>query len=194
MGKLLFFISVIGLLYVQLLGLAGCAKEYSYEGRLTRDTIRTIDSIKPSLRLPDCKQCSTRNVPALSTWNFKYESSSSCGNITDAIIAPDGKAFTFFGPSACSVDTGIVITVFLEQEALDRDKVNVTTNNVSFEYYDNTTQSNILIAKRPQFSLIIEDYEHGTGIAKGRFSGVAKARNGYVAEIKNGNFMLKFKR
>ena len=58
--------------------------------------------------------------------------------------------FTFFGPSACSVDTGIVVSVYLPV-ALDRDQFNLTTQQTAFYYYDHMLQQTYMIAAPRQY-------------------------------------------
>ncbi|MGZ8525815.1 MAG: hypothetical protein ACXWV1_15390 [Chitinophagaceae bacterium] len=43
--QLLYIICIIFILYLQLPGLSGCAKEYSYEGRPTNNTLPITDSL-----------------------------------------------------------------------------------------------------------------------------------------------------
>lgn len=184
-------------LCVQVTGFSGCVKEYSYEGGPAIDT--TLDSIpsdtisKDAIVFPVCAECKDAGDILPSTWNFKYDISFICGNITNAIISPERNGFTFFGPSACSLDSGLVMTVYLSSGFLDADKVNITTDRVIFEYYDNVTLTDIFVtAQLGTFSLTIDAYEYATGIAKGSFSGYVPAKNGDVVQIKDGKFQVKF--
>ena len=195
--KLLYFGCAFFLLCVEPAGFSGCIKEYSYEGGPLQDTVH--DSIPfdtfpgQAIVFPVCTECKNPDDSSTSEWNFKYDTSFLCGNITAAIIAPDRNGFTFFGPSACSTDTGLVMTVYLGAYFLDTDKLNITTNKVIFEYYDNVAPSDIFItAELAGFSLTIDTYEYATGIAKGRFSGYVPAKNGGLVQIKNGEFRVKF--
>jgi hypothetical protein len=184
---------VLGCLFT-VLSLPGCTKEYSYEGGPLPDTIPVIDTIPTSvLHFARCSACDEVGEPVLSSWNFTYGTSLLCGSVTRAIIAPERNAFTFFGPSACSTDTGLVMTVFLGTELLNGDKSNLTTNQVVFEYYDNTTLIDIFMTDHlGPFSLTIDTYTSATGIAKGTFRGFVPDKNGQVAEITNGKFQVKF--
>ncbi|QEC69949.1 hypothetical protein FRZ67_22595 [Panacibacter ginsenosidivorans] len=182
---------------VQVAGLSGCAKEYSYEGGPVQDT--TNDSIpsdtipKQVITFPVCSQCKYWDNTLPSTWSFNYDTSLLCGNMTNGIIAPDRSGFTFFGPSACSPDTGIVITAYLSSALLTSDRSNITTNQVIFEYYDNVTLTDIFATgKLGTFSLTIDTYEYSTGMAKGRFSGYVPTKTGDTVLIKNGKFQVKF--
>jgi hypothetical protein len=127
-GKLLSFAWLTCILCLQFVTFTGCVKEYSYEGDPTPDTTLPPHTVKPMINFPACNSCNTVNNFELSTWSLKYQGSILCGSITNAIVATDKTAFTFFGPSACSTDTGLVMTVFLEHDVLDRDKENLTTN------------------------------------------------------------------
>lgn len=177
---------------LQLAGLSGCAKEYSFEGSPPSDTLPKPDTVRRLFILPACQQCKPGSDFEFLKWSFSYDTSLACGNITNAIIARDRSAFTFFGPSACSEDSGVVITVFLKSELLDRDRSNITTNSVVFEYYDNTSQSDVFISRKDEFQLTIETYNDALGTAKGRFNGIVHAKDGSPGQIKSGIFSLKF--
>ncbi|MDQ6844743.1 MAG: hypothetical protein M3Z92_10380 [Bacteroidota bacterium] len=193
--KLIQIAGVVFISFIQFFGLAGCEKEYSYEGGIIADTIPIvrIDTIpKPSTDFPFCPACAAMNPSAVLFWSFKYDTSLLCGTVTNAVITPDRDGFTFFGPSACSSDTGLVMTVFLDMDSLNRDKNNITTNNVALEYYDNTTFNDIFIANRRSLYFIIETYNHSTGIAKGTFNGNVTLKNGTQKAILGGRFVIQF--
>lgn len=177
--------------------ISGCAKEYSYEGGLLpdiiHDSIPLPDTVSESIRFPECPGCKETNEVFPATWDFKFGTSFLCGNITRGIKSPDNSGFTFFGPSACSLDTGIVITIFLKGLLLDRDLQDITEKDVIFEYYDNKTQRDVLISDiRGLFSLTIQKYELATGIMTGTFSGYVSTKNHSQAEIRDGRFSIKF--
>ena len=198
--KLLYIIGVIFILYLQLPGLSGCVKEYSYEGGPTgntlpvNDTITIPDTIRPQISFPFCSGCRGMDDFILSKWSFKHDTSLLCGTVTDAVITPERNGFTFFGPSACSADTGLVMTVFLNADALNRDRSNITTNLVTFQYYDNTTFSDIFNSGLRSVSFTIDNYVHATGIAKGRFTGTVRTKDSTAAAIADGKFEIKFRR
>lgn len=183
---------------VFLLIMAGCAKEYSYEGGLfpdsNTDSIPYVDTVAdPELILSDCAECNELNGTLPATWNFKYASSFVCGGITNAIITQDRTAFTFFGPSACSTDTGLVMTVYLHSDTLNSDRSNIIASEAFLQYYDNITYRDIFLSDQQQvISLTINTYEHATGIAKGTFSGKAFTKEKDVVSIEKGNFQIKF--
>ncbi len=197
MLRQLFYIICTFLLLCLQAGFSGCIKEYSYEGGPAQDT--TYGSIpsdtvsKPAIKFPVCAECENTSEPLLSTWDFKYDGSFLCGNTTRAIISPEQTGFTFFGPSACSIDTGLVMTVYLSNDTLNGDKSNITSTQVIFEYYDNVTLSDIFMTnKLGTFSLTIDKYEYSTRIVEGRFSGSVPAKNGVEVAINNGRFKIKF--
>lgn len=183
-------------------GIAGCAKEFSYEGGPPPDTLPPIVDTPPPINdttilidLPICDACKITADTSGYTWDFQYNSNKLCGNITDAVITPDRHAFTFFGPSACSLDTGIVFTVYLKAgDTLNANRSNVFTNDVYFEYYDNVSTVDVFESNRTnRIGLMITNYDHAKGIATGTFSGIASTKFGTTAAIDNGNFSIKFR-
>ncbi len=204
--KGVYYICILFVFFIVKTGFISCTKDYSYEGgsvindtlpALPSDTTINLDSaiiVIPEKGFPFCEICRQTNNSQLSVWDFKYDTSQLCGTVTNAVITPGRSGFTFFGPSACSKDTGLVITVFLNADSLNSNKTNITSNNVGFEYYDNTTQSDIFVSGRPLFSLTIATYDHTTGIATGTFSGSARSKAGSLVKIADGNFAIKLTR
>ncbi len=197
--KLLNITWIVFIFYLPVAGLSGCAKEYSYEGGPTIDTLIHIDTIPVAdthsasvFGFPYCEGCRNKDDFIAFTWNFKTDTSLLCGGVTNAVITPERTGFTFFGPSTCSADTGLVMTVFLNGGALNRDQTNITTNLVTFQYYDNTTFTDIFNSGLRTISFTIDSYIHSTGIAKGRFRGSVRAKNNNVVEIKDGKFVIQF--
>ncbi len=187
------------MIYLTWACLSGCAKEYSYEGGPANDTLVSIDTVPgtdtsavPVFGFPFCEGCRNKDDFIAYTWNFKTDTSLLCGTVTNAVITPERSGFTFFGPSTCSADTGLVMTVFLNGERLNRNQSNITTNLVTFQYYDNTTFTDIFNSGLRTVSFTIDSYVHSTGIAKGRFRGSVRAKNNNVVEIKDGKFVIKF--
>src|SRR5215471_18921699 len=163
MRRKLFLIScAVFVLLVQLTNYSSCIKEYSYE-RPPLDTLSLQDSVPDDTTVntfvfSHCEACAGKDDYLPETWNFKYDTFFFCGNVSRAVIEPEHSAFTFFGPSACSEDSGLIITAFLDRP-LEGEMKNVTTNNVVFQYYNNRGtdfifESNELIP----FSLTIEEY------------------------------------
>jgi hypothetical protein len=120
------------------------------------------------------------------------ENTIACGKLDTAIVINNRTVFTFFGPSSCSIDTGIVVTVYLQNDTLNRDIPYLYTNKVSFFYYDRVTPSYILISQvYSPFSLILENYDHQTRLATGSFSGTALAPDNHFVNISSGKFKVK---
>lgn len=175
---------------------SGCVKEYSFEGSPLPDTLRDTslgDTVPVSkIFFPPCNLCDPDEEVSLGKWNFRYNTFYLCGKITKAVITPDRTAFTFFGPSACSRDTGIVLTINVG-DTLNRDRTDVKARITIFEYYDNVSQKDIFISDVPRsFNLIIDRYDHQTGIAEGRFFGNATAKDHSQAQIFAGNYVIQF--
>jgi hypothetical protein len=170
--------------------MTGCEKEYSFEGggsRIIRDTIPV-----PVITNPVCPACINNTAPGLSEWNFKSLNWKLCGRADTAIALGNRTAFTFFGPSTYSSDTGLVITVYLDNDTLNRDKQNLHIDRVAFYCYDRVTPSYIFMSQNSNtFSVTIENYHHATGIATGTFGGTVFRANGAAASIDSGRFKVK---
>lgn len=182
-------------LFQLLLQSTGCQKEYSYEGG--DSTLTTIDSVVSPppfvYDFPQCSLCIPANGIILSHWNFKSGNSFFCGVIDNAGISPDKTAFTFFGPSACSTDTGLVMTIYLP-EIFDKDKFNVKTTKVAFFYYDHFGPRDIFLSLPEKlFSVNIESYIYSTGIVTGKFRGIVFKPNNDTTFVDEGNFIAKLK-
>ncbi|HLG41207.1 MAG TPA: hypothetical protein VI461_16115, partial [Chitinophagaceae bacterium] len=151
----------------------GCAKEYSFEGADTLHHVGPPIPIAVQDELPQCAACDSYADPVSpGQWSLKAMQSQACGTVDTAIINLERTYFTFFGPSACSRDTGMVITVYLENDSLNRSRTNVIVNRVAFYYYDRVTPSYIYITTpNTAFSVLIENYDHQSRIATGRFGG-----------------------
>jgi hypothetical protein len=188
--------AVILLLPVLWLQTTGCAKEYSFEGTDTSALRR--DTIPPppgDFKFPVCNLCDAAAPMQVGTWSFKIGNAYLCGNTTDAIITADKNAFTFFGPSACSTDSGMVITIYMEPDKLTGDKHNVTINKVVFFYYDHNATAYVLMSQTGVgFTLTIDDYTESTGIATGTFSGGTFRANGAFVYVKEGRYKIKLRR
>ena len=174
----------------------GCAKEYSFEGA---DTIPTFDSIvitpPPAVNnhLSPCIFCKPTDEVAEGTWNFKTGNTYMCGNIADAGFIGTNRTFTFFGPSACSNDTGLVMTVYLSIP-FDEDKFNIKASHVAFYYYDHFSTQHLFISRQsPPFTLTIESYYAATRLATGTFKGVVYMPNNDTAFISEGRFKVRLK-
>lgn len=170
----------------------GCQKEYSYEGS---DSTIHKDSILPPVvkEFPECSLCRATDDLLLAKWNFNTGNSFLCGVVNKAGFVGGNKTFTFFGPSACSIDTGLVMTVYFPI-ALDQDMYNITTNEVAFYYYDHHATQDIFISQplKP-FSVTLQSFIYATGIATGTFNGTVFKPNGDTAFIGEGKFKVKLR-
>jgi len=168
-----------------------CAKEYSFEGGgrpVVRDTIPVPVVIN---EFPICPECVTNTGTAISEWSFKSGNSVLCGTADTAIALGNRTAFTYFGPSSCSADTGIVMTIYLEGDTLNRDRMNLPAKG-AFYYYDRITPSYIFISQSNNFiSVTINRYIHQTRIAECSFQGAVLRTNGASASITSGKFTVK---
>lgn len=176
----------------------GCAKEYSYEGQdttINQDTTTIPDTtIIPVIEFPVCSACVVEDSSEIAEnmWSFKYGNNYLCGVIDTAIVNADRTGFTFFGPSTCSIDTGLIITAFISPAVLNGDKFNLTINRAAFEYYDNVKPSDVFVSKSiKQFSLTIDSYTHATRLAAGTFTGYVYTEDGKEAFIVSGKFKVK---
>jgi hypothetical protein len=173
----------------------GCAKEYSYEGGDTTSTINDSVAAAPpvSHEFPDCSLCDSSKGLSVGEWNFRTGNSYLCGNTTNAGFVGGTTFFTFFGPSACSIDTGLVFSVYLPIH-MDHDVTGLTTETIAFYYYDHHAPKDIFISDDSlPFSLTISSYVRATGICIGTFQGTVYRANGDTAHITDGHFQVKLK-
>lgn len=174
----------------------GCSKEYSCEScniNSPADSLPIPATPPVSSELPVCPSCNSYPDPVeLNQWSLKAQQSQACGIIDTAIINPERTAFTFYGPSACSADTGMVLTVYMENRVLNQDISNLTINRSSFYFYDRVTPSDIYMSRQTvAFPIHIDRYDHQTKIMTGSFSGTVFRGNGSPASISNGKFKVK---
>lgn len=174
--------------------LSGCAKEYSFESGATPPPIDTIHPPPPPVvpEFPVCASCNSSSGSQLSEWSFKYKTYSFCGRADTAIMNLERTAFTFFGHSACSSDSGMAITIYLDHDTLNRDKSNLLISRNAFYYYDRVTPSYIFMSQPSgTFSVTITRYDHATRIVTGTFTGNTIRANGNGAGITDGKFVMK---
>ena len=183
------------ILLIPLLQSEGCVKEYSFEGA-NRDTIPLNDTLPadsslPPATFPQCSLCRSSDSLRLGQWSFTTGNAYLCGTFSNSgFFSGTGRtSFTFFGPSACSVDTGIVVSVYLPVP-LDQDRFNVVTANTAFYYYDHNGTHDIF-QSRPAFgfSVTVESYIRATNIVTGAFEGTVVKANGDTAYIADGRFI-----
>ncbi len=176
--------------FLSLLLLIGCAKEYSIEGVVPPGPTDTVPIPPIKEEFPVCPACLDNTID-LWEWSFKSGNSTLCGVADTAIMAPQRTAFTFFGPSSCSGDTGMVISVYLN-EKLDKDITNLADNKSAFYYYDRVTPSYIFMSQSSAlFTVTITSYVHQTRIATGTFQGHVVRANGTGTSITTGKFKVK---
>ena len=195
----LFFLLALPVFFLQS---TGCEKEYSYEGGDTtsiiiNDTLATDTITSPPLAViksfPECALCHASDELTLASWNFTTSNAYVCGIQSNSgfIGGYSKKDFTFFGPSSCSGDTGIVISVYLPV-ALDQDRYNITTTETAFYYYDNNAPKDIFLSQpTAEFSVTIQSFINSTGIVTGTFQGTVFKANGDKAYINDGRFKMK---
>lgn len=191
MKKILFILYFFLVVIIYSIQLAGCTKEYSIEGLPVpgNDTILIPGVIKD---IPTCNLCTASSGTTLFTWSFQIGSSLLCGMIDTAIVSPTRTAFTFYGPSSCSLDSGMVISIYLPNDTLNKDRQNIVLERNAFYYYDKVTPSDIFSSRQNiPFTVMIDQYTHQTKIATGRFSGSVFKTNGSGSQISSGRFRVK---
>ncbi len=180
--------------------LASCDKEYSYEGGNTVPPVVVVpvDTILPSDTihidpgaLPNCPACNNNNDVAEGYWRFKTGNSILCGKVdTSFMLSLEKNVFTFFGPSNCGADTGIIFTVNLPA-SLNGDTTNVRASSAIFYYY-HTNFPYVLLSHNDQpFYFMITSYVLSTKIATGVFSGPAFRADGRSVVVSDGKFKIK---
>ncbi len=182
------------LLAILLLQNTRCVKEYSFEGAMT-DSLSTGggDTVMSQIPtpFPHCSLCNPSDPIVLGHWSFKTGNTYQCGTFTNSgfFNGQSKTDFTFFGPSACSVDTGIVVSVYLPV-ALDRDQFNLTTQQTAFYYYDHNAPADIYDSRHTSvFSVTVQSFIYATGIATGTFGGTVFTATGDSATISEGRFI-----
>ena len=193
-----YFLILFFILPLFLVQNTGCYKEYSFEGV---DTPRNQkDTVSPApvaivREFPECSFCSSESNLSVGQWSFSAGNSFLCGRTTNSgfFSGYTKMDFTFFGPSACSVDTGLVVSAYLSV-ALDQDMFNVTSFSAAFYYYDHHAPKDIFISLPPEpFSVTVDSFIYETGIATGSFKGTVYKANGDTATITDGRFKVKLK-
>ena len=181
-------------LILQMFLQTGCKKEYSYEGSdLTISKDSLLPPPLPVKAFPGCAACKVTDELVLGKWNFKTGNTFLCGSVDAAGIDFEKTAFTFFGPSACSIDTGLVMTIYLSAP-LDGDKFDITTTRAAFFYYDHHAPKDIFISQPSTlFTVTIQSFIYATGIATGTFSGTVFKPNGDKASVSEGKFKVKLR-
>lgn len=175
--------------------LYGCIKEYSYEGGLggsvITDTLQPPVTPPPSPEFAICQACNGQDRFEENRWSFKAGNSFVCGIIDTGIINSERNAFTFFGPSACTMDTSMAVSVYLETDHLNRNHQGLVVRRIAF-YFNKFGLSDHLLINRPgtPFSVTINSYDHGTKMTIGTFQGNAFRPDGSALAVE-GKFMVK---
>jgi hypothetical protein len=177
-----------------------CAKEYSRESAdaIIPPVIDTLPQGPPQQGPPtainfySCVACAGHDIFEENKWSFKVGNSLQCGTMDTALSTPERNAFTFFGPSSCSSDTSMVITVFLQNNVLDKNLQGLAIPNVDFRYTKFGAPKYLLLSRQPSpFTLTIDSYDHQTKMTIGRFYGYAYAGDGSLIEVQEGKFKVK---
>ncbi len=191
MGKLFTNTGLFIMITASVVWLSSCAKEYSIEGLPTSGFDTVIIPVSGQ-EFKGCNLCVSSSGTGLSSWSFKIGNAQMCGEIDTAVVSPQRTAFTFYGPSSCSLDTGMVITVYLLGDTLNKDLQNISKERNVFYYYDRTVPSDILVSRQNvPFTVIIDNYDHQTKIANGRFEGNVFNATGGGTRITTGKFKVK---
>ena len=152
------------------------------------DSLRTVND--PG-SLPGCASCLQPDSINTYTWSFKTGTSQLCGRVDTAIINIDRSSFTFYGPSSCGRDTGLIFTVYMGPVVLNKDTSNLKAFYATFYYY-RTGAPYVLLSKTAQsFNFIISGYVHATKMAIGTFSGFGYHQNGRAVEVSSGKFKIR---
>jgi hypothetical protein len=190
--KRYYFLFFFFLFYILLIQNTGCVKEYSFEGA-PHDTI-PIDTLHvvspPAIIFPQCTFCDSLDAILLGQWSFKTGNAYLCGSFTNSgfFNGNTKTSFTFFGPSSCSIDTGLVVSVYLSIP-LNQDRYNLTTNETAFYYYDHNSPNDILASRTTSvFSVTVQSFIFATGIVTGTFSGTVFTAKGDTMSIAEGRF------
>lgn len=168
--------------------LLSCKKEYSYEG----GPPIVIDTSSNNIIAPYiCPSCIGADNFIEGKWSMYNGSKFYCGIIDTAIAAPARNGFTVFGPSLCSIDSGLVLTINTEPTILNQDVFNSITTRVGMYYYDNVAQTYPFITQSGfQFSVTIESYIHQTKMMIGTFNGIVVTPGGGQTTVQ-GKFKVK---
>jgi hypothetical protein len=166
-----------------------CTKEYSYEASpITTDTTTIPTVIQPYI----CPACIGNETFQENKWSFRDNGLLRCGEIDTAISNPTRTGFTFYGPSACSKDTGMIMTILLDTLRLNRNISNVTYSMSAFYYYDNVGNTYIYMNRQQSpFTVTIESYTHADRMITGSFSGFGYRTATGGASINSGKFKVK---
>lgn len=171
-------ICFIGLFYL-LLVCAGCEKGF----------LKNNDEAENNIILPRqtpylCSACVGADNFTENKWSFYNIDTFYCGIIDTAIALPERTGFTIFGPSSCSPDSGLILTINISPANLTKDIFNLTTLKAGMYYYDNVSGVHPFISQPGNdFSFIIDSYIYQTRMMTGRFSGTVFTPNGQATTL-----------
>jgi hypothetical protein len=192
--------SILLIMLVSFLIANRCVKEYSYEGGDTAPTGNDTALPPPPPPPPPppanpdflyCDRCEGHDKFEENWWSFKAGNSFVCGRMDTAIMNADRTAFTFFGPIACSMDTSMAVSVYLEPHKLDKSQQGLSVPHVAF-YFTKYGLPDHLLTNRPgtPFSFTIDSYDHITKMTVGTFKGNAFKPDGTTLPVE-GKFMVR---
>lgn len=126
-----------------------------------------------------CAPCNGADDFIEGKWSFYNGCRFFCGIVDTTIAAPQQNGFTFFGPPACSPDSGLVMTISVEPVILNQDISNSTTTKVGTCYYDPAGQTHPFISQAGyHFSVTIDSYIYQIKIMTGTFTTFVFKPNG----------------
>jgi hypothetical protein len=139
---------------------------------------------------PLCAGCIGKDAYDEDRWSLKADTAFLCGTIDTAIISLERDAFTLFGPSSCSPDTGFILTAYLSPLSLHRDTTNMRIGKVSFFLYDKGKPHIFMSRPASTFVITIVHYDHQSKIATASFEGYGYRQNGLGSFINSGKFKI----
>ncbi|HPZ87283.1 MAG TPA: hypothetical protein PLQ32_04205 [Flavihumibacter sp.] len=179
-------------------------KEHSVEGL----TIPALDSLPDSSQveptpsadsslvnnlLGGCYSCQPQAALADSSWLIPAGTRWQCGSLTGAVINIERDALTFFGPSACSQDSGLIINAYFKSQPLNQSRLGVRADWASAVYYDNISGQYVFVSKPENKFSLVANYNHETRELIGEWSGEAVYATGAVGKIRGARFRCQLK-
>lgn len=183
--------------------ITSCSRELSVEARslqlppVLTDSIPLRDSlVSPGADtlLPACPGCATIADQFPYYWSFRVGNKQICGAVKATYVNYERTGITFFGTGTCSPDSGMVIDAFFEDGKLSTSSQQFPAVRMNWQYADQVGNRGLLASWIPHpFSLVIHQYDHGTGIATGSFKGYAFNTLGDSTAIADGRFRIFIK-
>jgi hypothetical protein len=204
--------SAIAIVIIHVSTSSGCSKEYSCEGCSTKDTLLPIDTtiiedtvkIDNTIKFPVCSTCDTTQAYTLNRWGFRNYQSAICGNVYYTGL-DSGYAVAIRGFLDCAKDTQFVITGRFLPKTFEADQLNVTASYSNFLLY---APNNVILAVSGSIingtpltmNMVLDTFNHSTGMASFRFFGYAYTNKGgssYIpgdsSYISDGRIKVKIK-